>query len=132
MTEPIKLKGKDVKPTRLRLLEAQGYICSLCKQPCDEEQAVLDHDHAGGHVRSVLHRTCNAVEGKIIGAMRRFGIKDPDAFLVELVQYHKTHKENATGLIHPTHRTPDEKKALAKKRADKKKAAKKAAKSTTV
>lgn len=125
---PIKLKSKDIKPTRSRLLAEQNYTCALCKQACAEDQAVLDHDHAGGHVRAVLHRTCNAVEGKVIGAMRRFGIKNPDEFLSELVKYHDTHKQNVTGLIHPAHRTPDEKKELAKKRVQRKNKAKKAAK----
>lgn len=123
--EPTKLKSKDIKPTRDRLLQQQGYLCALCKLPCSDDQAVLDHDHTGGHVRSVLHRSCNAVEGKLIGAMRRFGIKNPDDFLLEVVNYHTKHSTNITGLIHPAHKTQEEKKELAKKRRKNK--AKKAA-----
>jgi hypothetical protein len=120
MTDPVKLKAKDVKSTRLALLEAQGWKCAICQLPCDEEKAVLDHCHKGGHVRAVLHRSCNAVEGKIINSLRRFGIKDADSFLRNLVEYHLFHSENRTGLIHPIHKTEEEKRELAKKRAKKK------------
>lgn len=120
--EILKLKGKDVKQTRLLMLERQGYICTLCAQPCADDQAVLDHDHARGHVRSVLHRGCNAAEGKIMNTMRRYGIKNPLEFLKNLILYQETHVQNRTGLIHPTFRTPEQKVEAAKKRAKKKRA----------
>ena len=120
--EPQKLKSKFVKETRLSLLEAQSFKCAICGFDCSEEQAVLDHDHKAGHVRAVLHRGCNAAEGKVMNTLRRCGIKDPTAFLVGLMAYHVTHAENQTGLIHPAHKTLDEKKLLAKKRAKKRKA----------
>lgn len=125
MTNPLKLKGKDVKPTRQAMLESQGFTCAICKLPVEEDQAVLDHCHKGGHVRAVLHRSCNAAEGKIINAMKRYGIKNPTDFLRNLVEYHEYHAENRTGLIHPTHKTEEEKKELAKKRAKRKKLQKK-------
>lgn len=118
-----KLKAKDVGSTRLLLLEQQGYRCGICGGECSIEQAVLDHDHKHGHVRAVLHRGCNAVEGKIVNALRRYAIKDPAAFLLGLVKYHEVHAENRTGLIHPVHKTPEEKAALAKARAKKKREA---------
>ena len=120
---PLKLKGKDVKRTRLALLEKQGYVCTLCAQSCSDEQAVLDHDHAHGHIRSVLHRGCNAAEGKIMNTMRRYGIKNTLEFLTNLIQYQLTHVENRTGLIHPTFRTAEQKIEATKKRARKKRAA---------
>lgn len=119
-TEPIKLKAKDIKPTRLSLLEKQNFKCTLCMKQCDDEQAVLDHCHTGGHIRSTLHRSCNAAEGKIMNSMRRFGIKNPLEFLENMIEYQKTHKTNQTNLIHPTHKTPEEKIAATKARAKKK------------
>jgi len=125
MTDPIKLKTTQVKKIRLELLEAQEFKCGICGHPCTEDQAVLDHDHKAGHVRAVLHRTCNAVEGKVVNAMRRYGITDPYAFLTGLVQYHQTHASNQTGLIHPAHFTAEEKierrKAKAKREREKQK-----------
>ena len=115
-----KLKAKDVSCTRLTLLEQQGYRCAICGVECTVEQAVLDHDHKKGHVRAVLHRGCNAVEGKIVNALRRYAIKDARAFLEGLVKYHEIHAENQTGLIHPVHKTPEEKLASAKAKAKKK------------
>lgn len=126
--EPVKLKGKDVKSTRLSLLEQQGYKCTLCQEPCSEDEAVLDHCHKGGHVRSVLHRGCNAAEGKIMNAMRRYGITNPLTFLEQMIEYQKMHSTNQTGLIHPTHKTPEEKAAAVKARAKKKREAAKKAK----
>jgi hypothetical protein len=132
MTEsPQKLKGKDVKSVRLQLLEKQGFRCSLCEADCTEDQAVLDHDHGGGHIRSVLHRACNAAEGKIMNSMRRFGIKNPLVFLQNMIEYQRTHSTNQTGLIHPTFRTPEEKALRIKVRAKKKREAIKKAKQTT-
>ncbi len=107
------------------MLESQGFTCAICHLPCDEEKAVLDHCHKGGHIRAVLHRGCNAVEGKIVNAMKRYGVKNPIDFLRNLAEYHVYHAENRTGLIHPTHKTEEEKKELAKKRAKRKKSQKK-------
>lgn len=121
MTDPRKLKAKEIKPTRLAMLEAQGFICAICKLPCNEDQAVLDHAHNEiGYVRAVLHRGCNAAEGKILNTLRRYGIKDQHHFLRELITYHEFHSTNRTGLIHCTHKTEEEKKELAKKRAKRK------------
>jgi hypothetical protein len=117
MNEPKKLKAKDVKTVRKALLEKQGFFCAICKLPCTEEQAVLDHDHTHGHVRAVLHRGCNAAEGKVMNTLRRYGIKAPEEFLRGLLAYHDLHSTNQSGYIHPAHRTEDEKKELAKKRA---------------
>jgi hypothetical protein len=119
----VKLKGKDVKSTRASLLEKQGYKCTLCQRDCSEDQAVLDHDHKGGHIRSVLHRGCNAAEGKIMNSMRRYGIQNPIEFLENMIRYQQDHATNRTGLIHPLHKTPEEKVAAVKARAKRKRAA---------
>lgn len=123
-----KLKSKYVKETRLKLLESQGFTCAICKLPCTEEQAVLDHNHEHGYIRAVLHRGCNAFEGKILSMGKRMGIKDVPNFLIGMMEYHKTHATDQTGLIHPTHLTSEEKiekrKAKAKKARIKAKAAK--------
>jgi hypothetical protein len=118
--KPTKLKSTGVKELRLKLLEEQGFICGICGNPCSEEEAVLDHTHVHGYIRAVLHRTCNAVEGKVVNAMRRFGVKDPYAFLTGLVKYHEKHATDQTGIIHPSHFTPEEKIERAKARAKRK------------
>lgn len=118
-----KLKGKDIPVVRKSLLEQQGSVCPLCERECTEEQAVLDHDHKGGHIREVLHRGCNAAEGKIMNTMRRYGIQNSLVFLENLMKYQVTHSTSQTGLIHPLHKTPEEKIAATKARAKKKREA---------
>lgn len=133
MTSP-KLKTTGVAPLRLSLLEAQGYKCAICQLPCSEEQACLDHLHGenehgeGGYIRGVLHRGCNAAEGKILKSLKRYGIKDPKAYLEGMVKYHQLHAENQTGFIHPSHFTPEEKLERLKEKAKRTRAKAKAAK----
>ena len=109
MDAPTKLKSTGIKKTRLQLLEQQDYKCAICGLECTIEQAVLDHNHREGYIRAVLHRGCNAIEGKLINALRRYGVKDEEGFLTGLIQYHRVHATNQTGLIHPAHFTPEEK-----------------------
>lgn len=44
----------------------QGGRCALCRELPDEEhhpELVVDHDHATGEVRGLLHARCNALLG---------------------------------------------------------------------
>ncbi|QWT56569.1 exonuclease VII [Stenotrophomonas phage BUCT598] len=66
----------------------------------------------------MLHRGCNSGLGVVENGAKRFG------FLSRLIQfcmglgaYLRKHEENRTGLLHPTHRTADEKRLLRNKRA---------------
>jgi len=114
----MKLLAKNLKQHRLDLLATQGYRCALCGCECSIDQAVLDHCHRYGHVRAVLHRSCNAALGHIEN--NRFGVKDMRAFMSGVLSYLDTHKYAQDSLIHPAHKTVDERKALAKKRAARK------------
>ena len=58
-----------------------------------------------------------------MNSMRRYGIKNPIEFLENMVKYQRTHAENQTGLIHPTHKTPEQKIEAVKARAKRKRAA---------
>ena len=69
---------------------------------------MLDHDHATGHIRSALCATCNRNEGKVLKAMRYMSRTfhltwaDPVTWLRNLANYLEHHKNNPSGLIHPT------------------------------
>ena len=119
---PIKLKTTGVAPTRKRLLECQSGLCAICAEPLSLEKAVLDHDHKGGHVRAVLHRDCNIMLGKVENASVRTGMGYDRMikFLQGAAQYLIDHKENRSGLIHPTHFTPEEKIERRKAKAKRK------------
>ena len=73
----------------------QNNLCPLCGQFIDlriKGEGVIDHDHKSGEVRGVLHRSCNAAEGKISNAAARWGAKQSSpeavaAYLERVVLY---------------------------------------------
>jgi hypothetical protein len=117
---PRKLKTSEVAQVRKETLESQGGICPLCVERI--EKPALDHCHSKGHIRGVLCLNCNQMEGRIRG----FGVRARRhlryvEWLANLLAYVVEHESDRTGLIHPTHKTPEEKKAnAAKKRRAKK------------
>lgn len=119
-----RLKVSEVAECRSTTLTAQAGICGLCKLPCLPSEAVLDHDHTTGAIRGVLHRSCNALLGKVENNFRRYGVKNLAAFCSGLAPYLSLHSTNRTGLLHPTHKTDDEKRERRNKlaRARRKKA----------
>ena len=64
----------------------QGRICPILKQPIAYKDAVFDHKHktkkeelgkdGAGLLRGVLHRQCNAIEGRIFNFYKRYGLSD--------------------------------------------------------
>lgn len=115
---------------RKHLRDEQGGNCMLCGLPIDlniKGEGVIDHDHRTGRIRGVLHRSCNAAEGKVVNAAGRWGAKSTDLsavvpFIKRLVAYWETPQLE---LIYPMHLTDDEK---ADKRAVRAKALRAAAK----
>lgn len=85
-------------------------MCALCGLPGVAKDPVLDHCHKTGAVRGTLHRSCNALLGKVENNVARFGVKNLPAFLHGAASYLQRHATNITGLIHPTHKTPEEKR----------------------
>lgn len=108
----MKLKFKDVKPLREKMLDEQRNLCALCGDSIDVIEAVLDHDHKTGRIRSVLHRGCNAMLGKIENNMprNRMDLDRLTTFSQNLVKYMAQQRED---LVHPTYRTAEEKKMKA-------------------
>lgn len=114
-----RLKTTQVAATREALRAAQAGHCAICQQKLSAEEAVLDHDHATGAVRGTLHRGCNALLGKVENNYRRYGVRNLAAFLAGVAQYLQRHETNQTGLLHPSHKT-DEEKRLARNAAARK------------
>lgn len=115
-----RLTHSQIKVKRDDLLQKQGGRCALCQLPCRSDDAVLDHDHKTGAIRGALHRSCNALLGKVENNAPRFGVRELAPFLHGAARYLLLHTTNVTGLLHPTHKTEDEKRlarnAAAKKR----------------
>lgn len=120
-----KLKTTEVSSTRTSLLASQAGRCDLCKLECKEPEAVLDHDHSTGIIRSTLHRSCNALLGKIENNFRRYGIRNLAAFLHGVPGYLQRHETDRTGLLHPTHKTDEEKRVARNTKARKTRASRK-------
>lgn len=97
------------------LKTVQNGLCPLCGKEIDlsiKGEGVIDHNHDTGEIRGVLHRSCNASEGKIANAAARWGAKSSDyrdiiAYLKNVVSYLEA---PGTGYVYPMHKTPDEKK----------------------
>lgn len=109
----------------VKQLKEQGGVCPLCKKEIDvskDREGVIDHDHATGECRGVLHRSCNAAEGKIRHAVVCWGTKTSDPkqvtqFLHNLAAYLL---QPGLGIIYAQHQTPEEKKLAASARRKRK------------
>lgn len=104
----MKLKPSEVPGVRARMLKKQRGICPLCKIPIQPHDAALDHDHATGYVRAVLHRQCNTVEGKVNHWATRAGPRgiktDRSNILRSLLRYWA--KDYSGNPEHPNHGRP--------------------------
>lgn len=121
------LKTSQIAPVRAKMLAEQGGKCALCQQACLPAQAVLDHCHKEGFIRGVLHRSCNSLLGKLENNRARYGLGNDlafAAFLKGVVPYlHSTKLKY--NVLHPTFKTPEQKRiarnaAARKKRQEKK------------
>ncbi len=116
----------EIPAVRAEILKGQHYTCALCPQPLTAGDACLDHSHKSGVIRGVLCRNCNGIEGKIANlanrAKRTLTIKD---YLGRIILYWIKHETDQSGLYHPLHKTADEKRERANKKARQRRAAKK-------
>jgi len=118
----VKLARSMMRSYAHKMLKEQDGLCPLCGKPIDlgiKGEGVIDHDHDTGRIRGLLHRSCNAAEGKISNAAARWGAKSSSyaaiiPYLENLVAYLRKQPRN---VIYPMHKTADEKKDDRNKRA---------------
>ena len=110
-----KLKPRDIKPTREQILLEQQGLCAICHDVVEPTEAVLDHCHKTGYIRAVLHRGCNCYIGAMENNLARNRISPErlELILANFQTYINTHRL----LVHPTHKTAEERTARNKKRA---------------
>lgn len=120
-----KLTYTALKAYREELWLAQGKRCALSGYTISLAEAVLDHDHSTGRVRGVLHRGINSLLGKIENSYRRYGVSLPALRAIAPVVAAYIERDYNDRVLHPTHRTEEEKRerrnALARKARAKKK-----------
>jgi hypothetical protein len=111
----MKLKQKDIKPLREQYLSEQLGLCAICKESVDPGEAVLDHCHTTGLIRAVLHRGCNMYIGALENNQKRNRITP--SRLTNILAGFESYVTTTKPILHPTHKTPEERLARAKKRA---------------
>lgn len=124
MIEVLKLHklARTALPTwKVRQLKVhQGGLCGICRLPIDltiKGEGVVDHDHNTGEIRGVLHRSCNAAEGKIFNAAAAWGAKSTvqssvEQYLINLLGYWRRER---TGFMYPMHKSADDKREIRNK-----------------
>lgn len=111
----IRAKPKDIKGLRDLYLKEQNGLCALCGEHVDPKEAVLDHCHRTGYLRAVLHRGCNCFISHIENNQKR-NLITPSRLAMILANF-ETYVNTHRLILHPTHRTAEEKAVRAKKRA---------------
>ena len=102
------IKTSEIAKYRNMFAAKQKYICPLCSGPLAGQTITLDHDHKTGSCRSALCGTCNRAEGKVLKAaayMAKLGHLsrvNVSQFLRNIADYIDYHRENPSGIIHPT------------------------------
>ena len=111
----MRLKQKDIKPLREQYLNEQLGLCGICHELIDPTEAVLDHCHTTGQIRSVLHRFCNTFISHIENNQKRNKISPSQ--LSNILANFQTYVATLKPILHPTYKTPEERRARTKKRA---------------
>lgn len=102
----MRLKPKEVKLHREKLLIKQGSYCPLCETRIQSGQDTLDHNHQTGHCRMVLCRNCNQIEGRVLSWIKR-NYGDNVQWLRNLLRYWETDYRDQP--FHPNHLSDIEK-----------------------
>lgn len=117
-----RIKNSQIPALKKKLVEKQNYLCGMgCGadlRRLPPKDLCLDHDHRAGHVRSVLCRNCNGIEGKIYNlANRGKRASTPSGFLALVLEYWNKHSSPIYPILHPSHKTEDEKRLETNKKA---------------
>lgn len=119
----LRLKQSQLAAWRAERVEANGGRCALCKLPI--KKPVADHCHTTGHLRDAICAACNSLLGRVENNYRRYGVQNLSAFLHGAAAYLQRHSTPQHGLLHPLHKTPDDKRLARNAKARAARAAKK-------
>ena len=122
------LKPSEVSSVLDQLVRKQKNRCGVCGKPFTaRDKPVLDHCHDTGFIRGALHNSCNGAEGRV-KTKAKLGHKGVSAadYIIGLGKYLAEHKTPTYKLIHPTHKSEEQKRLERNAKARKLRAAKKA------
>ena len=112
--ESRQLTHREIKEWREKLLKKQKGVCPLCGELIATGEAALDHCYDTGHIRAVLHTSCNGAEGQVKRwAGRRSRGNDHILFVKNLLKYWK--KDYSKLPLHPTFGKPIRRKRRRRK-----------------
>lgn len=113
-----RITTRQIPLVKAGLLKRQNFKCPICTTTLTIAEACLDHCHDTGRIRGALCRNCNGIEGKIKSLARRGRRTLPkEDYIGMLILYWRHHAVDRTGVLHPLHRTDDEKRLLRNKKA---------------
>ena len=80
--------GKKVIKEYTELMRGtQDNKCAVCHEPFTfKDNAVLDHCHFTGHLRAVLHRSCNSAEGRVLSMAEKISGGKGVPYLVHIAK----------------------------------------------
>ena len=111
---------------RARQKAEQGGRCPITGWYLGEKMAA-DHCHKTGMMRATLNPWANSTLGRVENWANRIGGGIPPAqFLRACADYIERYELNPSFILHPTHKSPEEKKEAAKVKAAKARKLKKA------
>jgi hypothetical protein len=119
----VKLKTKEIAAYRAQCVLDQLGVCPLCESHLALSDAVLDHRHSDGQVRQAIHRLCNTFLGKIENNVVRNRISTRQ--LQSILKNYEAYVSQSSGVLHPTHKTAEQRAETAKRRAKRRRVAKK-------
>jgi hypothetical protein len=117
-----RLKQREIKEWREKLVAQQFHLCPLCGLKLNKEDAVLDHCHKTGLIRGALHSGCNAMLGKLENAHVRMGKMFSDDQFMSMApsSWYYVTADYSEMPLHPTWRTQEEKRLSRNERAKEK------------
>lgn len=111
--------SERLTPKTLAAYRSSATTCELCGGAFTEKNPrVVDHCHATGKVRGVLHRGCNAMLGVIENGRARYQLLDVvrlARMLGAIPSYLMKRRDDAP--LYPSHRDAEQKRELKNKRA---------------
>ncbi len=114
----MRIKISEIPAYRDKYIIDQKGKCWLCEIDLSKVTPCLDHDHETGFLRGVLCQNCNGIEGKIHNLARRAKRdKTKYDFVNKVLSYWNHFSACQRKEIHPTHKTPDEKRLRRNKKA---------------